>query len=155
MGQTEKDAGQTKHAGGRPAMFETVEDLEAKIEEYFDLSEPKPVTTEDEDGKIVAVADKYGNAVMTQVAPTIAGLAYFLGFSDRRSVYDLKDRKEFSHTIKRATLRIERFHEQSLSLRDKPTGSIFWLKNHEWSDKQEIEHSGSVRVVASEVDERL
>jgi hypothetical protein len=75
---------------------------------------------------------------MTQVAPTVAGLAYFLGYADRRSIYDLKDNDEFSHTIKRAMLRIERFHEQNLSLRDKPTGDIFWMKNHGWTDRQEI-----------------
>ena len=38
------------------------------------------------------------------------------------------------------------------------TAMIFWLKNRkssEWRDKQEYEHSGSVTVVASPLDERL
>jgi len=38
------------------------------------------------------------------------------------------------------------------------TAAIFWLKNRrtgEWRDKQEHEHSGSVTVVASPLDERL
>ncbi|WP_341918673.1 terminase [Polaromonas sp. YR568] len=38
------------------------------------------------------------------------------------------------------------------------TAMIFWLKNRkpsEWRDKQEHEHSGSVTVVASPLDERL
>ncbi len=38
------------------------------------------------------------------------------------------------------------------------TAMIFWLKNRksgEWRDKQDHEHSGSVTVVASSLDERL
>lgn len=138
----DKDSAQTslplKHAGGRPSLFDSVEDLEAKIDEYFEMTEPSPMMTEDEDGKEVALTDKHGNVIMTQVAPTVAGLAYFLGYADRRSIYDLKDQGEFSHTIKRAMLRIELFHEQNLSLRDKPTGDIFWMKNHGWTDRQEV-----------------
>ncbi len=38
------------------------------------------------------------------------------------------------------------------------TAQIFWLKNRrpaKWRDKQEVEHSGNVHIVASPVDERL
>jgi hypothetical protein len=38
------------------------------------------------------------------------------------------------------------------------TAAIFWLKNRrreEWRDKQEVEHSGNVRVVAGELDDRI
>lgn len=38
------------------------------------------------------------------------------------------------------------------------TACIFWLKNRkkaDWRDKQDVEHSGSVTVVASELDERI
>lgn len=144
-----------KHPGGRPLMFGSIEELESKIDDYFDLTEPKPVMTEDDNGKEIAVSDKYGNAVMTQVAPTVAGLAYFLGYADRQSIYDLKGMEEFSCTIKRAILRIERFHEQNLSLRDKPVGDIFWMKNHGWKDKQEVEHSGEIKIIIDGDDAKL
>jgi len=39
-----------------------------------------------------------------------------------------------------------------------PTSMIFWLKNRkpkEWRDKQEVEHSGGVTIVASKHDEAL
>lgn len=39
-----------------------------------------------------------------------------------------------------------------------PTAAIFWLKNRQrnkWREKQEVEHSGSVTVQASELDERI
>lgn len=38
------------------------------------------------------------------------------------------------------------------------TAMIFWLKNRkptEWRDKQEVEHSGGVTIVATPLDERL
>jgi hypothetical protein len=38
------------------------------------------------------------------------------------------------------------------------TAAIFWLKNRkpgEWRDKQELEHTGSVTIQASPIDERL
>lgn len=38
------------------------------------------------------------------------------------------------------------------------TAAIFWLKNRkpkDWRDKQEVEHSGSVVIQATELDERL
>lgn len=39
-----------------------------------------------------------------------------------------------------------------------PTAMIFWLKNRspkEWRDKQEVEHSGRITVLATELDEKL
>jgi hypothetical protein len=72
--------------------------------------------------------------------PTVAGMAYYLGYTDRQSIYDLKGRDEsYSCIIKRAVLRIEAVHEANLSTRDKPVGDIFWLKNHGWKDKQEVD----------------
>jgi hypothetical protein len=36
-------------------------------------------------------------------------------------------------------LKIEEGHEENLTTRDKPTGDIFWLKNHAgYMDKQEV-----------------
>ena len=89
----------------------TVEELEQMIEQYF-LSNP----------------DK----------PTVTGLAYFLGFESRQSLYDYKNREESSYTIKKAVLRIESKHEEKL-YESAAAGSIFWLKNRDWKDKQETD----------------
>lgn len=38
------------------------------------------------------------------------------------------------------------------------TAGIFWLKNRrpdKWREKQELEHSGNVNIVASALDERI
>ena len=136
-----------KDKGGRPAMYASVEALEAAISKYFDDSTPKPITEEDEEGKLAVVCDKQGRPVYTQVFPTVAGLAHSLGYASRQSIFDLKQDERYSYVIKRALLWIESLHEQNLALRDKPVGDIFWLKNYGWTDKQEIEHSGAVQII--------
>ena len=89
----------------------TVEELEAKIQEYFESNPEKP---------------------------TITGLAYFLGFESRQSLYDYKAKEDSSYTIKRAVLFIESMHESKL-YEGSATGSIFWLKNRDWKDKHETD----------------
>ena len=103
---------------GAPAFFNSPEEMQQKIEEYF---EPKHID--------IFVSPK-----------TIAGLAYHLGFESRQSFYDYEKREAFSYIIKRARLRIEIGYEEQLSGKN-PTGSIFALKNMGWTDKQEIDHS--------------
>lgn len=95
---------------GRPALFNSPEELEEKIGEYFD----------------------------TVSKITICGLAYFLGFESRQSFYDYEKRPEFSYIIKRARLKIEGTYEEML-FEGKPTGAIFALKNMGWKDKTEAD----------------
>jgi len=102
---------------GRPLKYKTPEELEAAIDEY----------------KI--------KCDETEKPYTITGLAYFLGFTDRRSFYDYEKRGAFSYTIKRARMWIESQYEERLH-GNSPTGAIFALKNFGWKDKQELEHSG-------------
>jgi len=141
-----------KRGRGKPRINETDEILAEKIEQYFKDHEPKPVMiqTIDEDGEEVetVATDKYGKPIFIEDPPTVAGLAYYLGYESRQSMYDLRQRKDnYSYLIKRAILKIESNHEKNLSVKDKPTGSIFFLKNHNWADKQEIEHSGSITII--------
>ncbi len=101
-------------------LYATAEELENKIKEYIDvcsdIDNPKPLT--------------------------YTGLAYFLGFASRQSIWEYSKRKDdLSLPIKRAMLRIEQSYEESLH-GTSPAGSIFALKNRGWSDKTEIEHTG-------------
>lgn len=100
----------------RPLKYKTVEELEAAIKEYF-------------------------NSRQLQVMPpTVAGLALWLGFEDRQSIYDYKDRPAFSCTIKKAITAMEDYAEQRLLVGEgSSTGAIFWLKNHGWKDKTETD----------------
>ena len=120
-----------KHAGGRPLIFETVEDLDAKIEEYFNGGYRKHVVCDGKDGAPIEVP-----------AITLTDLCLFLGFADKCSFYDYEKRPQFSHSIKRARMTIEREYEERLSGRS-AAGAIFALKNFGWRDKQEIDVKSS------------
>jgi hypothetical protein len=70
--------------------------------------------------------------------PTITGLTFFLGFADKTTLYDYRDRPEFSHPIKRSLLRVEASYEKGLR-ENNVAGVIFALKNMGWKDKTETD----------------
>ncbi len=110
---------------GRPRKYDTEEDMEAAIVEYFD-------SLIREDG--------------TSIMPTMAGLALHLGFVSRQSMHDYEKDERFSYLVKKARLSIENAWEHILA---KPscTGAIFWLKNHAgYTDRQDLNHSGNIGV---------
>mgnify|MGYP001314968103 CR=1 FL=1 len=99
---------------GRPLKFQSVEELQQKIDAYFKKmdEEKRPYI--------------------------ITGLALALD-TTRRTLLDYEEKSEFSHTIKKAKLRCENFSEESLFTSRNVTGAIFNLKNnYGWVDKQEI-----------------
>jgi hypothetical protein len=93
--------------------------MEAKIDQYFDDLE--------KNGK----------------PPTIAGLCFFLGFSDRHALSEYEKREGFSATVKKARLRIEVDRSERLISSGTPTaGLIFDLtNNHGWKNPQHMKHS--------------
>ena len=101
------------HPGGRPPIFDSPEEMERLIDEYFATAE-KPFT--------------------------MCGLALALGFVDRQSLYDYAKKKEFSCTIKKGMLKLENEYEKKTHSTT-PTGSIFVLKNMGWSDKHEVDQT--------------
>lgn len=118
---------------GRPPVFESKEELEKKIEEFFKSCEGSVL--EDETGK--PVLDKYGNVIKIDERPeTVTGLALALGFKSRQSLIDYQGKAEFSDTITRAKLRCERYAEERLYDRDGNGGARFSLQvNFGWKDK--------------------
>lgn len=131
----------------RPLKFQSVEELQDKVEAYF--ASCNDYVRGAKGNRIKdAVSGEY---LMYQVkVPTITGLAVFLDTS-RETLLDYenelhknKDMPEeiqhgFSGTIKKAKLRIYDATEQQL-YRGKPTGAIFSLKNnYGWEDKTKVE----------------
>ena len=118
---------------GRPPVFESKEELEKKIEEFFKSCEG--TVLEDETGK--PVLDKYGNVIKVDERPeTVTGLALALGFKSRQSLIDYQGKAEFSDTITRAKLRCEKYAEERLYDRDGNGGARFSLQvNFGWKDK--------------------
>lgn len=106
-------ADEVTNMGGRPAKFDNPEDLQKKVDEYFDW------------------AKQENNGIKT-----ITGLALFLGFESRQSIYDYEKDGTFSYIIKNARLRVEEGYEERLHT-STPTGAIFALKNMNWKDKVE------------------
>lgn len=120
MGKSYKPTG---NPVGRPLAYQNVEELQAKIDAYFD----------DRD----VVERPY----------TIYGLALALDM-DRKRLLQYEGREEFCHAIKKAKERIRASVEDRIMAgQQNVAGLIFWLKNNaEWADKQEIKHSGGVSV---------
>jgi hypothetical protein len=112
---------------GQPAYFKTPEEMRAKVDEYFEHIKGERETRVSEGGSIEVW-------IRNPEPATITGLALFLGFESRQSIYDYAEKGEFSYIIKSARLRVECEYEKKLS-GDKPVGSIFALKNMGWSDK--------------------
>lgn len=100
---------------GHPPIYETPEEYGDAIDAYFQECE----------------AD--------EKKPTLAGLAYSLGFVAKQSIYDQEKRGlEYSYHTKRARLQIESFHEERL-FESGCTGSMCWLNNHAgYVNRQEI-----------------
>lgn len=122
---------------GQPPIFSSPDQLNERIEAYFDQFRP---AKEGEDKS---------NPEYNEWRPSITGLVLFCGFASRQSFYDYEKREGFSYTIKRARARIENVYEQFLTTKT-AAGAIFALKNFEWTDKQEIdqktEHSGGINI---------
>lgn len=104
--------------GGRPPKYESAGSLQQEIDSYFEFVKEK-------DSK-----------------PTITGLALYLGFESKQSLYDYQKKDEFSYLIKRARLRVEHNYELQL-MSSSATGPIFALKNMGWADKKELDLKSS------------
>lgn len=106
-----------KHPGGRPLKFQSVEELEKKIQEYFDKCQKE-------------------NDI-----PTIADLAVFLDTS-RRTLVNYECREEFFHTIKKAKDKVLSIQEKmALQGKLQPTVWIFSAKNNfGYADKVEVKN---------------
>lgn len=80
----------------------------------------------------------------------------------RQRVYEWEERHpEFADTVKLARSKRQLFLERRLLKAEQSpvvTSTIFALKNagaEDWRDKQEIEHSGGVKVTSAPLDEDL
>ena len=112
-----------KHPGGRPPLYDSVEELDILIKKYFDdcIKDHRPYT--------------------------MSGLAFALGMSRRTLINYGKDEK-FFHSIKRAKEFIEQsLEERLISTTGVATGVIFNLKNnYDWKDKQDINANVNTQI---------
>jgi hypothetical protein len=120
---------------GRPLTYQTVEQLQAKIDEYFN-SRKTPLL----DGKGRPCLDENENVIMVDAKPcTVTGLALFLGFSGRQALLNYQGREEFMDAVTRAKSRIEEYAEERLYDKDGCNGAKFNLTNNfGWVERQEV-----------------
>ena len=69
---------------------------------------------------------------------TLPGLALYLGFADKRSLYDYQSKDEFTHSVKRARTIIEEYMVKR-SMANNAAGPIFVLKNMGYTDRQTVQ----------------
>lgn len=115
---------------GRPPLFDNPEALQSKVDEYFIwvLGEREWVVNDS--------GEREERVKRAACHTTVTGMALFLGFESRQSIYDYEERGDFSYIIKKARMKVEDAYEQRLH-GTTPTGAIFALKNMGWKDKTE------------------
>jgi hypothetical protein len=121
-----------KNPVGRPPAFKTKEELEGKIQEYFDYCDNRI--------KSVYVKDIGDNIQMAHPAPyTMSGLARRLGI-DRDTLINYSHKDNFSALIKEAREKVQEDVETRLMETSNQSGAIFNLKNNfGWKDKTETD----------------
>ena len=123
---------------GKPPFYNSVEEMQAKIDEYFSDCEGEIVY--DKEGN--PLIDKYGCPIRFGVRPyTITGLALALGFNSRQALLNYQAKPEYHDTIMRAKAKVERYAEERLFDKDGANGAKFSLANNfdGWREKQSIE----------------
>lgn len=128
--------------GGRPPKYTCKEEIEEKIEQYFQDCEG--VFARDQNGDIIVT--KFGPVYEKSPRPyTVSGLALALGFNSRQSLLNYQGKKEFRDTIERAKARIEQYTEERLFDRDGANGAKFSLQNNfkGWKDEKTVENTGA------------
>lgn len=135
------DKPKKKRPVGRPPKFESAEQMQGLIDEYFKKCEGEPLLNDEG----LPIVDKYGQPVILGARPpTITGLALALGFNCRLSLLNYEGKQEFVNTVKRAKARVEEYAETRLFDRDGANGAKFSLANNfdGWREKQSMELAG-------------
>jgi len=144
---------------GRPLLFKTVEELQEKIEAYFDSCfelQWFDIIDRDENGKkIIDPKNEFGKykyrhkQKKIQIEPvTITGLAVALKTS-RQTLINYEEKEGFFDTIKEAKQFIESRLENGMIKGDiNAVAGIFNAKNNfGWVDKKEYDHTSQGKQV--------
>nr|DAF82115.1 MAG TPA: DNA packaging protein gp3 [Bacteriophage sp.] len=130
---------------GMTPMYTSVEEIEGKIEQYFEDCKGYPLT--DNEGN--QIFNKFGLPVFIDVhPPTVTGLALALGFTSRQALLNYQAKLEFVDTITRAKARVEQYAEERLFDRDGSNGAQFSLRNNfkGWDADKKNDDSGDGKI---------
>ena len=122
---------------GRPLKYDSPEQMQVIIDQYFDdcaYNRSITINPDNIDDRETITSDQH---------PTVTGLALVLDLT-RNSLITYEGREEFVNTVKKGKARVESYIEQRL-YHNNAVGCIFNLKNNfGWKDKTETEMSGSI-----------
>ena len=130
---------------GLTPKYTSVEEIESKIEQYFEDCKGYPLT--DEKGK--QIFNKFGSPIFIDVhPPTVTGLALAIGFTSRQALLNYQAKPEFVDTITRAKARVEQYAEERLFDRDGSNGAQFSLRNNfkGWDADKKNDNSGDGKI---------
>ena len=130
---------------GMTPKYTSVEEIESKIEQYFENCKGYPLT--DNEGN--QIFNKFGLPVFIDVhPPTVTGLALALGFTSRQALLNYQAKLEFVDTITRAKARVEQYAEERLFDRDGSNGAQFSLRNNfkGWDADKKNDDSGDGKI---------
>ena len=113
----------TNRKVGRPLKFPSVEELQKKIDDYF------------EDRKI------------TGRPATVTGLCLWLDQTSREVLMSYQDKDEYTDTLLRAKLRCQEYAEEQMYTLKNPAGPIFALKNFGWSDAKQVDIQNTTKTI--------
>lgn len=136
---------------GRPRIYETVEELEKLIEEYFENSKGTMLLDKDENPVVFKGMPIYVDGYH----PTTTGLALFLGFKSRQALLNYQGRPEFNDAITRAKLRIEDYANQRLFDKDGVQGAKFTLTNNYEGYKEKTETDLNIKEIPQIILKRI
>lgn len=120
---------------GRQPKYDTPEQMEAAIEEYFEgLYRPIVILNKRTGDREVLIDDKTGKQIREQYRPaTVTGLARALGMTREGLAHYRKKSDAFADTITRARLRVQEYAEERLYDKDGQRGAEFSLRvNFGW-----------------------
>lgn len=131
------------------ARYGKPQELEKKINEYFAKYENlEPLR--DKNG--LPIVGKDGRVIYSEGLPTSSGLAYFLGFSSRSSLWDYAQKPTFADVINKARLRLQTFWEPLLSSSNFQ-GARYMLSNlaDNWQDPDTLakQQSQQMPIIAN------
>jgi hypothetical protein len=108
--------------------FASAKELDDLITRYFEAATGKPTAgSRRVKNKTTTLVVKQATKEQLE-APTIAGLALYLGFNSRQEFEHYEACGKFGNRLKRARLRIEELYEKRLHTQY-TSGAIFALKN--------------------------
>ncbi len=120
---------------GRPKKFKSAEEMQKKIDEYFQSC--MTIKT-DKYGNFMV--DAMGNFILEQIKPfTMSGLANALDLS-RRGLLNYNRDDEYYDIIEKAKRKCEMYAEERLFDKDGVRGAMFSLSNNyeQWANKAEL-----------------